>query len=68
MTQPTQDSTTGRELESPLTPGAPQLDLIECDGCGRRFATADGPAMLVAITGPCPTCGGSFELRGSSES
>ena len=40
-----------------------RLDLIECDGCGRNFATGNGPAMLDAIKGTCPTCGGKFKLR-----
>jgi hypothetical protein len=38
------------------------LDLIACDGCGRRFATDDGPGMIAAIKGPCPDCGGRFEM------
>ncbi len=45
-----------------------KLDLIACDGCGRRFATGDGPGMIRAIKGPCPDCGGRFQLiSGSSE-
>jgi hypothetical protein len=40
----------------------PCLDVIACDGCKRCFATADGPGMLVSIKGPCPDCGGRFEL------
>ena len=38
------------------------LELIECDGCGRHFATLDAPGMLAAITGVRPTCAGSFRL------
>jgi hypothetical protein len=38
------------------------LDLIVCDGCGRSFATHDGPGMIAAIVGPCPECGGRFRL------
>jgi hypothetical protein len=38
------------------------LDVIACDGCGRHFATTDGPGMIAAIKGPCPDCGGRFEL------
>ncbi len=45
---------------------APALDLIACNGCGRRFATEDGPGMIAAIEGPCPDCGGRFELLGPS--
>jgi hypothetical protein len=37
-------------------------ELIECDGCGRGFATEDASAMLAAIKGACPTCGGTFRL------
>jgi hypothetical protein len=40
----------------------PELDRIACAGCGRMFATVDGPGMLAAIKGPCPDCGGAFEL------
>ena len=35
-------------------------DLIACDGCGRSFMTDDAVAMLAAIKGPCPSCGGTF--------
>jgi rRNA maturation endonuclease Nob1 len=43
--------------------GRPQtLDVIACDGCGRHFATTDGPGMIAAIKGPCPDCGGRFKL------
>lgn len=38
---------------------------IECDGCGRSFATEDPVGMLDAITGMCPTCGGSFRVATS---
>jgi hypothetical protein len=40
----------------------PRLDVIACDGCGRCFATGDGPGMLAVIKGPCPDCGGRFKL------
>jgi hypothetical protein len=40
-----------------------RLDLIACDRCGRSFATEDGPGMLAAIKGPCPECGGTFQMR-----
>lgn len=42
------------------------LDLIACDGCGRTFATEDGPGMIAAIVGPCPDCGGRFQLDRSA--
>lgn len=42
--------------------GSTDLDLIACDGCGRRFAAWDGRAMIAAIKGPCPSCGGRFQL------
>jgi len=38
------------------------LELISCDGCGRRFTTDDGPGMIALIKGPCPDCGGRFRL------
>ena len=41
---------------------AQSLDLIACDGCGRTFVTPDGPGMIAAIVGPCPDCGGRFQL------
>lgn len=40
-----------------------ELEVIACGGCGRSFATDDGPAMIAAIKGPCPDCGGRFLLR-----
>lgn len=40
----------------------PRLDVIACDGCGRCFATEDGAGMLAVLKGPCPDCGGHFEL------
>jgi hypothetical protein len=47
--------------------GRPEpLDVIACDGCGRHFATTDGPGMIAAIKGPCPDCGGRFELAARS--
>jgi hypothetical protein len=44
----------------------PQLDVIACDGCGRCFATEDGSGMLAVLEGPCPDCGGRFELLDTS--
>lgn len=46
--------------------GSAHLDLIACDGCGRRFATRDGCEMVAAIKGPCPSCGGRFQLVAKS--
>ncbi len=40
------------------------VDRLTCDGCGRSFGTIDGPAMLAALKGPCPDCGGQFQLDG----
>ncbi|MDX6719878.1 MAG: hypothetical protein QOJ63_2132 [Solirubrobacteraceae bacterium] len=37
-------------------------ELIECDDCGRSFATEQPVEMLAAIKGTCPTCGGRFRL------
>jgi hypothetical protein len=37
-------------------------ELIECDDCGRSFATEHPAEMLAAIKGPCPSCGGRFRL------
>jgi len=42
------------------------LELIECDGCGRHFATLDALGMLAAITGVCATCAGTFRLAPDS--
>jgi hypothetical protein len=42
--------------------GVDRLDLISCDGCGRSFTALDGPGMIAAIKGPCPDCGGRFQL------
>lgn len=39
-----------------------RLELIACARCGRHFATDDGPGMIAVIVGPCPDCGGRFEL------
>jgi len=39
------------------------IDVIMCDGkCGRSLVSIDGPGMIAAIKGPCPTCGGRFVL------
>jgi hypothetical protein len=46
------------EVEASFRP----LDVIACDTCGRSFATQDGPGMLAVIKGPCPDCGGRFQL------
>jgi rRNA maturation endonuclease Nob1 len=39
------------------------LEVIRCDGCGRSFATEDGPGMIAVIKGSCPDCGGTFRLE-----
>ena len=51
------------ETASDATP----LDVIACDGCGRSFATEDGPGMIAVIKGPCPDCGGRFRLTPQSD-
>jgi len=38
------------------------MDMISCGVCGRSFVTNDGPGMIAAIKGPCPSCGGRFAL------
>ena len=38
------------------------FDLIACSGCGWRFPAPEGAAMLFALKGSCPSCGGEFEL------
>jgi hypothetical protein len=38
------------------------MDMIACDGCGRPVVTNDGPGMMAALKGPCPSCGGRFAL------
>lgn len=57
--------TTAPDRANPGPSEAEHLDLIACDGCGRSFVTADGPAMMAVIKGPCPTCGGRFQLEGA---
>ena len=60
---------TRTETEGPRRPpgrpapaGRLALQVIACDDCGRRFTTGDGPGMMAAIKGPCPDCGGHFQL------
>ena len=38
------------------------FDHIACRGCGWRFPAPEGAAMLFALKGSCPSCGGEFEL------
>jgi hypothetical protein len=52
----------GAKGSSPARAHLETLDVIACDRCGRHFATTDGPGMIAAIKGPCPDCGGRFEL------
>ena len=52
----------GTRGSSPARAHLETLDVIACDGCGRHFPTTDGPGMIAAIKGPCPDCGGRFEL------
>jgi DNA-directed RNA polymerase subunit RPC12/RpoP len=61
VSQSTETSKTGEAAKTAPAEGrARRLDLIACDGCGRRFATDDGAGMIAAIKGPCPDCGGRF--------
>jgi hypothetical protein len=57
----TSDAARTRE-PAPAAARPQTLDVIACNGCGRHFATTDGPGMIAAIKGPCPDCGGRFEL------
>jgi hypothetical protein len=52
------DRRASAEFEASFRP----LDVIACDACGRNFATQDGLGMLAVIKGPCPDCGGRFQL------
>lgn len=61
----TEDATADTDAGRAAPREAGRLDLIACDDCGRSFATADGAAMLAAIKGPCPDCGGRFQLTAS---
>lgn len=47
----------------PLKTYPDALDRVTCDGCSRSVLTFDGKALLAAIKGPCPDCGGRFELE-----
>ncbi len=38
------------------------MDMIACGGCGRSLVASDGPGMIAAIKGSCPSCGGRFAL------
>jgi hypothetical protein len=51
-----------RRVSSGVEASFRPLDVIACDTCGRSFATHDGPGMLAVIKGPCPDCGGRFQL------
>ncbi len=73
MSDPMSEETALRQPNTAAPPNrppgalpAPELDCdwIVCDGCGRTFSTTDGPGMISAIEGPCPDCGGAFELVG----
>jgi ribosomal protein S27AE len=43
-------------------PEAEDFDSISCGRCGWWFPAPEGAAMLFALKGPCPNCGGEFEL------
>jgi rRNA maturation endonuclease Nob1 len=61
-TEPRQAETGEAPNRSGVQSRALTLDVIACDGCGRRFTTDDGPGMIASIKGPCPDCGGRFQL------
>jgi hypothetical protein len=42
--------------------GFDRFDHIACRSCGWQFPAPEGAAMLFALKGPCPNCGGEFEL------
>ena len=42
------------------------MDRLECDGCDNVILTVDGQAMLQALKGPCPLCGGTYQPAGTS--
>jgi rRNA maturation endonuclease Nob1 len=44
------------------------LERLVCEGCDRSFPSLDPEAMLAAIKGACPDCGGRFELNGTEAS
>jgi hypothetical protein len=70
QTETTETDETRRVAPAPAPGRAPDrarpLELIACDGCGRHFTTDDGPGMIAMIKGPCPDCGGHFELIDAS--
>ena len=38
-------------------------DRVACGGCGDSFPAPEGGALLYALKGSCPRCGGEFELQ-----
>ena len=63
MSHQTETGETRAPAPSPVAGGHTRpLELIACGTCGRRFATDDGPGMIAMIKGPCPDCGGRFQL------
>jgi hypothetical protein len=63
--RPSLPSSSDRRVAGGADRSAQSLDLIACDGCGRTFVTPDGAGMIAAIVGPCPDCGGRFQLADS---
>ena len=54
---------TGTQPRPRATP-PDSMSLLVCDGCPRTIPTFDASAMLDAIKGCCPACGGRFQLDG----
>jgi ribosomal protein S27AE len=48
--------------EATETEVAEDFDRISCRRCGRWIPAPEGAAMLFALKGSCPHCGGEFEL------
>jgi hypothetical protein len=63
MQSPRPEMQSARRIES-LEP----LERLVCDGCDRSFPSLDPQAMLVAIKGACPDCGGRYEFNGGGTS
>ena len=41
---------------------AEAFDRVACRDCGLSFPAGEGLALHFALKGPCPECGGSFQL------
>jgi hypothetical protein len=38
------------------------IDRVACRDCGLSFPAGEGLVLHFALKGPCPECGGSFQL------